>query len=172
MRFRDIPQLTPWGPYAVDVSWSHLEDYIAHQEKDCAFDRDPDFQRGHVWTRLQQIAFVEFQLRGGRSGRDILTNCPGWQHGETGQMVLVDGKQRLTAVLGFLRNEIPAFGHLRREYTDKLPFINYGFKWHVNDLATREQVLTWYLELNAGGTPHTDEELLRVRALLAKERTE
>lgn len=169
MRFRDIPKFTEWGSYAVDIGWDYLEDYIKRLEEDHGFDPDPDFQRGHVWTRLQQIAFVEFTLRGGRSGRNILTNCAGWHHGKAGTMVLVDGKQRLTAALAFIRDEIPAFGHLRSEYTDKLSIINHSFRWHVNDLKTRAEVLTWYLEINAGGTPHTDEELLRVRALLAAE---
>jgi hypothetical protein len=170
MRFRDIPQLTEWGSYAVDIGWGYLEDYLARLDRDYGFDRDPDFQRGHVWSRDQQIAFVEFTLKGGRSGRNILTNCPGWHHGKTGPMVLVDGKQRLTAALAFLHDEIPAFGHLYSQYEGQLDLINHSFRWHVNDLKTREQVLTWYLELNGGGTPHTDKELLRVRALLESER--
>ncbi len=169
MRFRDIPKFTEWGHYAVDVSWGYLKDYVAGHEKSHGFDRDPDFQRGHVWTRLQQIAFVEFTLKGGKSGRNILTNCPGWNRGKSGPMVLVDGKQRLTAVMAFLDDEIPAFGHLYSQYTDKLDLIDHSFRWHVNDLKTRAEVLTWYLELNAGGTPHTDEELTRVRGLLAAE---
>ena len=40
----------------------------------------------------------------------------------------------------------------------------------VNDLQTREEVLQWYLELNSAGTPHSKEELDRVKALLARER--
>ncbi len=169
-RFRDIPKFTPWGHYAVDISWGYLKDYLVRMDEGYSFDRDPDFQRGHVWTREQQIAYVEFILKGGRSGRDILTNCPGWSHGKTGQMVLVDGKQRLTAVLAFLDDQIPAFGHRYYQFTDRLDLIDHSFRWHVNDLKTRQEVLTWYLELNAGGTPHTEAELARVRALLDEEK--
>ena len=28
---------------------------------------NPDFQRGHVWTEGQQIAFMEFLLKGGKT---------------------------------------------------------------------------------------------------------
>ena len=37
---------------------------------------------------------------------------------------------------------------------------------HINDLKTKEEVLRWYLEMNAGGTPHSNEELGRVAAML------
>ena len=40
------------------------------------------------------------------------------------------------------------------------------FKWRVVALKTREDVLRFYLSLNAGGTPHSAEEIERVRAML------
>jgi hypothetical protein len=36
---------------------------------------------------------------------------------------------------------------------------------HVNDLKSKKEVLTWYIEMNAGGTPHSKEEIDRVTAL-------
>lgn len=165
--FQDIPQLTQWGSYAVDVDWRYLESHIARQTE-WGLDLDPDFQRAHVWTEEQQIAFVEFKLRGGHSGGDILTNCKGWHDNGIGDYVLVDGKQRLNAVRRFLSNELPAFGRLFKDYTGTLRFMQ-SFRWHVNDLPTRADVLRWYLELNAGGTPHTAEEIERVRQLLIRE---
>ena len=42
-----------------------------------------------------------------------------------------------------------------------------GFRWHVNDLSTYSEVLQWYLDLNSGGTVHTEEELNRVQQLLS-----
>lgn len=171
--FNTVPQLTEWGSYAVDIPWHNLERHIAYFETDLGLDLDPDFQRGHVWTREQQIAFVEFHLRGGRSGRDILVNCEHWNTlRKKGLCVLVDGKQRLNAVRKFLANELPAYGHTFAEYKGHMRPTHHSFRWHVNDLPTKAAVLTWYLEINAGGTPHTQEELNRVRALLNKETVE
>ena len=42
-------------------------------------------------------------------------------------------------------------------------------KLNINTLPTRAAVLQWYLEMNAGGTPHADAEIERVRGLLAAE---
>ncbi|WP_235887963.1 hypothetical protein [Neobacillus paridis] len=76
--------------------------------------------------------------------------------------------QRLTACLRFLRNEIPIFGHYLHEFEDKIP-IDVDILWCVNTLPTRKEVLKWYLELNEGSVPHTEEEIERVKALLEKE---
>lgn len=170
-RFEEIPPLTPWGNYTVDVIWPMLESTLAELGGQNGLDLDPDFQRGHVWTEAQQVAFVEFSLRGGRSGQDILFNQPHFSAGgRKGQPVqIVDGKQRLEAVRRFLRSEIPAFGTLHRDYRDGLTLTGPKFRFTVNNLPTRAAVLRWYLELNAGGTPHPDTEIVRVRALLAAE---
>lgn len=168
--FNTVPQLTTWGSYAVDVPWRGLEQHIAYFEKELSLDLDPDFQRGHVWTEAQQVAFVEFQLRGGHSGRDILINCTNWNTLSTrGPCVLVDGKQRLTAIRKFLSNAIPAYGHTCAEYGGHMRPTHHAVRWHVNDLPTKAAVLKWYLEINAGGTPHTAEELGRVAKMLEEE---
>lgn len=169
-RFQDIPQFTRDGNYAVNVSWRFLENTLRDWAEGQGMDMDPDYQREHVWTEEQQVAYCEFILRGGKSGRDIRWNCPSWQHrGAKGPIELVDGKQRLTAVRRFLTDGIRVFGSLCSEFGDQPDFIRHSFVFIVNDLQTRAEVLDWYLGLNAGGTPHTPEEIARVRAMLREE---
>lgn len=172
--FQKIPPFTQAANYAIDVEWRYLETQIEHaKEGVTAFELDPDFQRGHVWTNEQRSAYVEFILRGGQTGRNIYFNCPNFMHGtgECGPYVCVDGLQRLTAARLFMANVIPAFGTLYKDFTGKLRMQYANFKWHVNELKTRAEVLQWYLEFNSAGTPHTEEELDRVRNLLEKEQT-
>jgi hypothetical protein len=129
---------------------------------------DPDFQRGHVWDDLKKISYVEFIIRRGPSSKDIFFNCPGWmgRHNTSwGQMVLVDGKQRINAVMEFLHNKIKAFGYLHSEYEDILPS-ECGFVFNVNSLNTRREVLEWYIDMNSGGVVHTEDEIDKVRQLL------
>lgn len=173
MRFRDVPQFTDSGSYRVDVSWSFLEKHLASYEADYALELNPEFQRGHVWTREQQIAYIDFILRGGRSARDVWLNCFGWNGGGGPmRMLLVDGLQRITAVLAFLHNEfrvcawVDGIGCYFRDFTDELTVVGPSFKFHVNDLPTYKDVLRWYVEINEGGTPHTAEEITRVKALM------
>ena len=169
MDWKDVPQRTRDGNYGVDVSWCDLPESIARYEKNYGLDVCPDFQRGHVWTPEQRTAYVESKLSGGIPHQsDIIRfNCPGWQNSFEGQMVCVDGLQRLTSALMFLRDEVSVFGGhvLSRIGNGKVPW-DVSFRVTINDLRTREAVLNWYLELNAGGTPHSATEIARVRALL------
>lgn len=166
--FTDIPQFAR-TKYIISVDLKYLPNLIDGYVKDYALDMDPDFQRGHVWSNEQRERYVEFLLRGGQSGRDIYFNCAGFETDrEPGQMLLVDGKQRLTSCLMFLNNEVQAFGAYCRDYTGNLRN-SVQLRIHVNQLRTRADVLNWYLNLNIGGTTHTYDEIDRVRVLLARE---
>jgi len=170
MNFKDIPQFTSDGNYRVDIC---LRDLIytmdRYQQKD-DIDMNPDFQRGHVWDSEKQIAFVEFMLRGGKSARMIYLNHPNWMTSFEGRLTLVDGKQRLTAALKFMNNELQVFdGNYFKDFTGGMTFF-VGFTFCINDLKTRAEVLQWYLDLNAGGVVHTNEEIEKVRNLLDKEK--
>lgn len=171
MRFKDIPQFTPFPNYHVHQSWRDINHWLGRYIEEYQLDIDPDFQRGHVWSEEQQIAYVEFGLRGGASGQHILTNHPNWMGSKCteGPFQLVDGKQRLTAVRAFINNEITAFGSYYNTFEDRMSFLDPSFILHVNTLKTRAEVLQWYLEINSGGVVHTEEELARVRKLLIVE---
>jgi hypothetical protein len=124
------------------------------------------FQRGHVWTESQQIAYIEYVLRG---GKEVWFNYPGWDgpdHIDNARMVCVDGLQRITAVNRFNNNEIKAFGRYKSDYYGVLGVNDYTFDIYVNDIIEERDVIEWYLEMNSGGTPHSAEELDRVRKLI------
>ena len=65
----------------------------------------------------------------------------------------------------FINNEIPAFGCYYKDFEDRLP-MEIDVLVNINELQTREEVLKWYIEMNEGGTPHTEEEINRVKAML------
>jgi len=165
--FRDIKKF-PHCSYRIDVGWDYLEDQIKADEKDLNLDLDPDFQRAHVWTKLQQIAYCEYILRNGTSGRELYFNCIGWGDDYRGPYVIVDGKQRLNAVRLFMSGVIKVFGSYIHEYTNKVDMLVGRFSWNIAALNTRKEVLEWYLNFNAGGTVHTYEELQKVRNLIKK----
>lgn len=165
--YKDIPRF-PTIHYHVDVSWTDLETNLDRYINKYGLQLNPDFQRGHVWTEEQQIAYVEFILKCGESGRNIFLNHPGWMADWEGDFVLVDGLQRITAARRFINNEIRAYGRLASEL-GRMPSLDYGFSIHIAKLQTRAEVLKWYLDFNAGGTPHSKDEIDRVRALLTAE---
>ena len=165
-----IPQF-PMAHYEVDVGWDYLEDALESWSRridgNGGLDMSPEYQRGHVWTREQQIAYVEDVLAGGEIGRNITWNSPDWMRSWDRPTELVDGKQRIEAVRSFLRGEFTAYGKLS-EAGDRFGH-QCSFRFRVCSLTDRADILRLYLNINAGGTPHTAEEIDRVRALLASE---
>lgn len=167
---RDIPPLTRTGPWECDYDLRGVVRFVDEQIEELGLDIDPDFQRGHVWTEKQAVLWLQHHLRGGKSGRVIYFNHPGWRSTYKGDFVLVDGRQRLDAIRAFLDNEIKVFGAYYREYTDLVHLRSRNtMRMNVNSLPTRAAVLQWYVEMNAGGTPHSDEEIARVLALYDEE---
>lgn len=171
--FRDIPQFTAEGSYAVDYPLDRLVRWIREEETRENLNLCPDFQRGHVWTEEQQVAYVTFLLRGGKTGRTLYFNFPSWRRqvpdGAYNEYVCVDGLQRITAITRFVDNEFSVFGSFYREFEDRLSLMN-TMRVNINDLKTREEVLRWYIEMNAGGTPHTEKEINRIRDMLQTEK--
>lgn len=172
--YGQIPEFTPDGNYQVDMEPKYLMGWIREEEEDMGLLLNPDFQRGHVWTESQQIAYLEYILRGGKSGRDLYFNNPSWRHrvppGAYNEYVCVDGLQRITAWQRYFNGEIPVFGSYVHEFTDRFP-CGRTMHIHINELPTKEAVLQWYLDMNTGGTIHSEEEIARVRNLLEQEQS-
>lgn len=170
MKFSEIPKFTKTSHYNINVSWDGLKEQIRHWSEDgiSPVELNSDFQRGHVWSKEQQITFVEYKLANGPGADIIHFNCVGWMTSFKGPFVCVDGLQRITAVLAFLNNEIKVYGHYLYEFEDTHLLRRIDFIFNVNDLNTKREVLKWYLEINYQGTPHTKEELIRVKNLLTK----
>ena len=169
-RFRDIPKFTRDGSYAVDYPIHSLVKWIEDEQRERRLQLNPDFQRGHVWTEEQQVEYVKFILRGGKTGRILYFNYPSWHlpvpDGAYDDYVCVDGLQRITALTRFVHNEIKVFGSYFNEFTDSPRIIEDTMRININDLKTKKEVLQWYIDMNAGGTPHTKEEIERVQRLL------
>ena len=171
--FRDIPAFTSDGNYAVDYPMQDLVRWIQREQKESGLNLCPDFQRGHVWTEKQQQAYIEFLLRKGRTGRDLYFNCPSWHNsvpdGAYDDYVCVDGLQRIMAIRKFVDNELKVFGSYFREYTDKLRITQNTLRVNINDLKSKKEVLRWYIEMNAGGTPHSKAEIKRIQDMMEAE---
>lgn len=120
MKFSEIKQFTAEGTYNVNMSFPYLLKWIDENIEELGLQLNPDFQRGNVWLEQQQIAYIEYLIKGGKSARIIYFNHPNWMGSFKGEFVCVDGLQRLTAIQKFMKNELPVFGHYLDEYEDKI----------------------------------------------------
>lgn len=171
-RFSDIPKFTRDGHWQADFDFKYLMGFIEENIKEHNLQLNPDFQRGHVWTQEQQIKWLEFFFKGGKTGRIIYFNKPDWHsgvpNGSYNEFVCVDGLQRLTAIKRFMDGEIPIFGSYIYEFEDKMSIVNDSIKVNINDLKSKKEVLQWYVDMNSGGTPHTDAEIDKVKKMISE----
>lgn len=146
---------------------------IDSEEPGLRLNIDPDYQRGHVWTVAQSAAFVGHKLEGGECPTLTIQR---WHAAVPDEVV--DGKQRLLAILGFVEDRIPALlsdgasYYLREWGPDDRHMLPRSFELMLRAryvcCPTRADVLRLYLKLNRGGSIHSDEEIARVRDLLAE----
>ncbi len=167
--------------YEVDMDWRWFSKQMQDMGNDYGgLDFNPDFQRGHVWTPEQQKHFIENILRGvvSSSGFLVQFNCPNWDNSNyKGELPrgfqCIDGLQRITAVTKFLAGEVKPFG-LHVDDLDGSSFSirsKYRFRVAIHNFERKFDLLSHYLDINAGGTPHSTAELDRVRNLRAASKT-
>jgi len=150
-------------------NWMELEAEAVEQ----GLDLIPDFQRGHVWTEAQQTAYMENVLRRivDESGLTIRFNCPTWRETvSTGdlpeQVVCIDGLQRLTAILKFINKQLPIFGLNYENLPMRVILRDLQLVIKMYDFQYRKDLLKFYLDINSGGTHHSESEINRVKVLL------
>lgn len=169
--------------YSVDVPLGYLERHIDGMAADAqstggSLQLNPDFQRGHVWDEARQVAYIENLFRG-VAPTVLRFNCASWggrdQAGDInpGDIVCVDGLQRLTAVRRFMKGEFKIFGNedsetLRGTQFDPNRMSSFRLSIQMFDISWRQQLLQFYLDINRGGVVHTEEELARVEEMMTQ----
>lgn len=173
--FDDVPKLigaTTQGHHESEtVSWDRIDSFYAGDDVHKII-LEPNFQRGHVWTTLQQHKFIEYCLRGGRESLVVIFNLKETLPRHT--YTCIDGLQRLTAIWMFMHDMLSVFDGLtcsemvKNSKYKKFPWSAYNITVNTVQLSATD-MLRFYLELNSNGTPHTDAEIKRVQSLLNKQ---
>lgn len=167
MEWNEIPKLKEYGIQTHEnIGFVKYIERIEEEVEKYNLELTPDFQRGHIWTEEQQVKYMEFFLMGGKSGRDFYFNL------NDDSYVLVDGLQRTTAIWKFVNNQLKVFGqyytdfHFTKYIATSNPLPEFTVNIYRNNLATQREILEWYVDMNSGGTPHSSEEIERVKEMI------
>lgn len=171
MKWNEIPKFQEFGLInSINFGFISYVDFIKEQIEKYNLQLDPDFQRGHVWNEEQQIKYIEFILRGGKSGRDFYFN----HNRDNNEYICVDGLQRTMAIIKFIDGEIKVFNQYFEEFgftcleAGVQPLPEFRVNVYINYLEKQKEILEWYVDMNAGGTPHTEEEIERVKKMICE----
>lgn len=139
------------------------------------------YQRPFVWSLRDKQLLIESIYRGIECGR-ILVRKRSWgeltrmaKNGETELAFtdIVDGKQRLNAVLSFMNGEFPDMNgnyfadlsdHSQRKFTDHQLFA-YA---EMPEMSKDADVIYQFLRLNFSGVPQSEEHIEFVKSLQSK----
>ncbi len=154
---------TIYKPYQfsseVHISLDYLPRQLEHDETDMR----PPYQRGSVWTVEDQRLFMGHLLQGGEVGAIMFHRVP-----DQGKAEVLDGKQRLEAMLAWLAGKVDAElsdGRLvnianlvmGKRHPMGLGRINIRFRYINLPFAERKK---FYVSLNSTGKRHTKQQLL------------
>jgi hypothetical protein len=172
---RDLQPNLNWTWNGCSFRWKFEDDStsFAFEKEDKSYVEYivPEWQRGHVWTEEQQIAYIEYcftaPLQGGSATEVIIAEQYFNEFGSNKdfhvKLYLIDGLQRTTAVRRFLKHEIKVFGRFADEYEIRGCV---DFRVHMLKVKSEKEAIELYLSLNGTGTPHTAEELNNARNML------
>lgn len=114
----------------------------------------PPFQRPAVWTIEQKVRFIE-SIWGGLPLGAYVYNQPPTFRSEFDQWLL-DGQQRISAILEYVANKFPVHGHLWSDLTvvDQRVFKMIPMSAMETQIEDEAQLLEIYDRLAYGGTAH------------------
>jgi len=138
-----------------------------------------EYQRGLVWSLEQKQLLIESIYNNIEIGKFVIRKRSfNWveKRVKEGKILntafndLVDGKQRFTAILGFIQNEFPDMnGNYFDELSEKSKrrFMSYRYMTYVelDENATDKDVLSVFLAINFAGVPMSKEHIEYVKSI-------
>lgn len=128
----------------------------------------PDFQRREVWSDSARVMLMDTILRDIPMPKVFVASQI---RGKNTHRIVIDGQQRLSAILAFMRDEFPlkppyagpaagkVFSELGEEETDQ--FLSYPIDFNEAKNPTDEEVREVYARVNKYTVPLTRQELRR-----------
>lgn len=151
--FRALPMATTMA-YVTENSSARRALPLLEGERELGWFVLPHFQRPPVWTVAQKASFVESCWLGLPVGAFIF-NQVGFH--SPYENWLLDGQQRVTAVLEYVADEFEVFGHKFSELTDvdlRVWSMSVSFPCMRTNIRNEDQLREVYDRLAYGGTPH------------------
>jgi Protein of unknown function DUF262 len=135
-------------------------------------DLDPDYQRDHVWSIEDKVSLIDSIFNHIDIGKFVYVYLEWAENDGKYAYEVLDGKQRIRAILDFYEDKFPYKGKYFSELSnrDHDHFDGYQISYAEIRNATREQKLRYFLKLNTGGHIMSKEHLEKVREMLELER--
>ena len=125
----------------------------------------PDYQRDYVWTLEDKQRLIRSIFNRMDIGKFVFLERPYPEH----RLEVVDGKQRLNAILDFTQGRFPYEGKTwfqisRSDKSDFEDLMVQSCTLH-SDKVSKSDILWLFLSINTGGVPQTEEHVAKAQRL-------
>lgn len=127
-------------------SYSHPISDIRDWDNNNRLELKPDFQRNEVWSRAAQIMLIDTIIKGIPIPKIYIKSV---MHNGNTYRVVIDGQQRLTAILKFVKNKLRLSKPYSGEYEGSL----------FSDLPdeVQNEILRYKIDINEIFNPSEEE---------------
>lgn len=123
----------------------------------------PSWQRQLVWTKEQKRSFIESVFLGYDLGSVMINSYEDVGDGLTRPMsdILIDGQQRVSALLGFINNEFDYAGFYWKDLNrrEQRRFLEREMGKRMTECYDEEELRKVYNHLNFSGVRHEQSEM-------------
>lgn len=129
---------------------------------------DPDYQRELVWSIEDKVKLIQSIFENVDIGKFLFVHLEWDDREDHKSYEVIDGKQRITALVEFYENRFPYKGKYYKDLhpRDKNHFYDYCVSFVEVKNITQKQKYQYFLKVNTGGKVVAEEHLDHVRELL------
>lgn len=125
----------------------------------------PDYQREYVWTEEDKVRLIDSILNGFDIGKFVFVRYP-WPENRD---EVVDGKQRLQAIMSFREGHFAYMGktwyELSQHDRNNFEHLSVQYAELKGEQCKKSDILWLFLSINAGGVPQTEDHIKHARKL-------
>lgn len=131
-------------------------------------DMEPSYQRDYVWTQKDKEELITSIFSGIEIGRFVVKRRE-WDEREPKGYEIVDGKQRMNAIMEFFMGKFKWNGKYYHELhgLDRYRFKDYGIAvCELRESVTKEELLEIFIRINTFGKTMPKEQIEKVQKML------
>jgi len=141
-------------------------DSLLHKHYYFGVDMDPEYQRDHVWDIDDKVALIDSLMKNYDLGKFLFNRRSYSEKGELYE--IVDGKQRMTALIEFYEDRFAYKGLLFSQMSIRDQNQFRGFTVNVAEVneLNKNQLIELFIRVNTNGRIMSQEHLENVKNLL------
>ncbi len=140
-----------------------------HYHYNFGIDFNPDYQRGYVWDDTDKVLLLDSIFKNIDIGKFVLIHLSDSEWVERGfGYEILDGKQRLSALIEFYENKLAYKGKYFNDLSkkDKRTFTDHQIAVAEVRETDKKMVLKYFLMLNRTGKSMDESHLIEVEKML------